>query len=295
MPIIDLEQGSKEWLEWRRGLITASNASVLLGKNQYKKTPKMLWEEMMGIAEPTKVNYAMQRGTMMEPLLRDIFINVTGIWIDPVCVQHAEYPFLGASLDGFNQHEGIIVELKTGSMDLYEAVKNGKNLREDYFIQIQHQDLCCQEFDVKKIYLGVQHPHDQNQMAIRCYDKDEKLQELIVEVSKKFYYDHVVTKMPPKVGESERIVRTGDRLKYIASRLDVISDMEAALKKERDSLKAEAQELCDNSSADFYGWSLIFTNSSTGIDYKKACEENGIDLEKYHRPKKERFILRPRK
>ena len=36
MRIVNLEQGTKEWLEWRRQGITATESSVILGLSPYK-------------------------------------------------------------------------------------------------------------------------------------------------------------------------------------------------------------------------------------------------------------------
>ena len=289
MPKVDLEQGSESWLKWRQGLITASNAPALLGKHKYGKTPTKLWNEMMGFSKPQQVNWAMQRGTMMEPKIRQMFIDLTGIWIEPACYEHYKYPFLGASLDGVNEHERIVAEIKTGSKELYECVRDGKPLRDDYYIQVQHQLESCAEFEPQVNYLIVQNPEDENMIAYRAYYRDDALIHAIVSSSERFYYDHVLTKTPPKASGSDRTVRTDKRLKEIADRLNYIK----ALEEEKKNLKEEAKTLCDGRSADFFGWSLVRSVASTGVDYKKACVDHGIDLDKYKRPEVEKYILRP--
>ena len=42
---IDLEQGSDAWLNWRNDGIGASDASTIMGENQFKSADEMLYEK----------------------------------------------------------------------------------------------------------------------------------------------------------------------------------------------------------------------------------------------------------
>ena len=48
--MIELEQGSPEWLSWRRTVITATDASVIMGNNPWE-TPYSCWQRKLGLLE----------------------------------------------------------------------------------------------------------------------------------------------------------------------------------------------------------------------------------------------------
>ena len=60
MGIINLIQGSPEWLELRKNKITGTDSSVLLGSNPFK-TRLELWQQKMGLKEQDACNAAMLR------------------------------------------------------------------------------------------------------------------------------------------------------------------------------------------------------------------------------------------
>lgn len=49
MKIVNFEQGSEEWLTWRKGRLTATDAAALLGKSRYV-TPYKAWQRKIGQA-----------------------------------------------------------------------------------------------------------------------------------------------------------------------------------------------------------------------------------------------------
>ena len=66
--IVNLVQGSEQWLAHRRGLRNASESAAVLGISPWC-TPYQLWLLKTGRAEPN-VNVAMRRGTALEPAAR---------------------------------------------------------------------------------------------------------------------------------------------------------------------------------------------------------------------------------
>ncbi len=143
---VDLKQGSPEWHEWRRGVLGASDAGTILGVNPFK-TARHLWDEKVGLAEPEPENEAMRRGTRLEPLARSAFEVETGYDMPPACCYAKEYPFIGASLDGFRCASedrghawelGFILEIKCGA-SIYAKMAARKPIPDYYQAQIQQQ------------------------------------------------------------------------------------------------------------------------------------------------------------
>ena len=82
----DLEQGSDEWLEARRGIVTASTVGKLLtstGKPANNDTSRALIETLALERITGRVEYVhptrdMQRGTILEPFARDLYAQHYG-------------------------------------------------------------------------------------------------------------------------------------------------------------------------------------------------------------------------
>jgi len=140
MKIINYEQGSDEWISWRKTITTATDASVIMGVNPYC-TLNELRSRKLGLIPETECNAAMQRGKDLEGEARFKFEQECGFPMIPKIVESSEFPFLGASLDGMCITGKHILEIKCpGKKGMIEAKKG--IVKPLYIAQIQHQLLC---------------------------------------------------------------------------------------------------------------------------------------------------------
>ena len=137
MKIIKLEQGSPEWLSWRKMVITATDASIIMGNNPWD-TPYSCWQRKLGLIEEKKSNEAMERGKRLEPEARDKFNALHGFNMEPAVVESTEHEFLGASLDGITLLGGMLLEIKCGGSKLHDMAVRGE-IPAYYRDQMQHQ------------------------------------------------------------------------------------------------------------------------------------------------------------
>ncbi len=93
MPVVQLEQGSDQWLAWRKSKLTATDIPVVLGSNPFK-TPLELWEEKLGFKEATKLNAAMKRGQDLEEEARTLASHEIGTSFDPCVLEHSKHTWL---------------------------------------------------------------------------------------------------------------------------------------------------------------------------------------------------------
>jgi putative phage-type endonuclease len=110
---LDIEQGSPEWLTLRRTKITATDAPVIMRASEYE-TPAQLWRRKLSGEERPETE-AMRQGRELEPLLRRQATEMLGIELAPAVVVAKRRPWQMASLDGFNETDGVAVEIKTTS------------------------------------------------------------------------------------------------------------------------------------------------------------------------------------
>lgn len=146
-------QGSTEWLDCRRGLVTASVASDLLtakldiADNATSRAliRKLAMERATGLAEPSVESYDMHRGHMFEPLAKEYYTRATGNVVEPCGLFLRRFDdglptafALGASPDGLVGEDGI-VEVKTRALKYqFETILRGE-VPNEYAVQIQTQ------------------------------------------------------------------------------------------------------------------------------------------------------------
>lgn len=134
--IVDLEQGTDVWLQWRSQGIGASDAPAIMGENPWK-TPAQLLQEKCGEARPFVPNAAMVRGTELEPVARRCYEDQLGIPVAPACLQSARFDWLRASVDGLALDGSAVVEIKCGE-SVYSRSAASRRVPGYYFGQLQH-------------------------------------------------------------------------------------------------------------------------------------------------------------
>lgn len=104
------EQRSQEWLDLRDQMITASDVASAIGDNHYE-TPDAFVKKKV-LRTKWAGNAATEHGTLLEPLVRDLYDQRTGRKSHEIgLVQHRQYPWLGASPDGVTE-DGLLIEIK---------------------------------------------------------------------------------------------------------------------------------------------------------------------------------------
>lgn len=135
--LVDLQQGTAEWLEWRHNGIGASEASSVMDENPFESASALARKKREPVVLETFQNAAMALGTQLEPEARRRYIEATGKNVRPVCVQSSRYEWLRASLDGLSIENDIVVEIKCGA-SVYRRVSESRSVPHYYYGQVQH-------------------------------------------------------------------------------------------------------------------------------------------------------------
>ncbi|NJC07591.1 lambda-exonuclease family protein [Polymorphobacter fuscus] len=147
--IVDLQQGSADWLRWRHDGIGASDAAALMGQNPWR-SPGALFAEK--VAPP---RYGAQRRQRPLPAVADLFGTAPvredngleaqarrlyrqrhGSDVVPVCLASTDRPWQRASLDGADLATGRLLEIKCGAAT-YAAVAQSGRVPAHYIGQLQ--------------------------------------------------------------------------------------------------------------------------------------------------------------
>lgn len=142
MRVVDIAQRTPEWHEWRKGGVSATSLSIILGKNP-QKSRRQLWLELKGYATPPDLSVIPQvrKGEKLEPLSLQAFEAKYGQLALPVCGEHEEHPWMRASFDGLlagNQPVEIKNLAESNHLDVLEKEKDSAAYQL-YQWQVKHQ------------------------------------------------------------------------------------------------------------------------------------------------------------
>jgi len=143
MKLVDIEQRTDKWLNWRKLGITASEASVIMKSSPYKG-PWELYMQRKGKITPPDLsgNRSVQRGIKFEPHIRNRLREKYGALAD-VCGEWDENPVFRASFDGLdtsNRPHEIKVSGDRVFWELQTKKEDGKTYKM-YRWQVVHQCL----------------------------------------------------------------------------------------------------------------------------------------------------------
>jgi hypothetical protein len=118
MKIHDVKQGQEEWLALRKSYFTGSALGDWLLDSDRTKTSRKAWQnaiwnklgELSQDEEPSFPNWAMKRGTELEPLARAAYETHTGFKVREVGFISHDCDGFGVSPDGLIDQPSIVVD-----------------------------------------------------------------------------------------------------------------------------------------------------------------------------------------
>mgnify|MGYP001617977755 CR=1 FL=1 len=148
MKIIQLEQRSPEWLEYRRNKIGATDCAPIMRMSDYK-TPYKLWAEKIGLLAPEPLNSRMQYGIDNESRALADFEQMFDLddKMRSLVFESENRTWQIASMDGYYVYASLnvlAVEIKC-SESLFRKAMQGE-IPDMYRCQMQHQ-MCVLDID----------------------------------------------------------------------------------------------------------------------------------------------------
>lgn len=283
MKLSNLSQGSEAWLEERKKRITSSDAAIINGTNTFRgNSPFKLWQLKLDILDKEPTSHAMMEGNLLEEeALKWFNEKYKTNFIKPNAAYHDQEEWAMASLDGYDEKNDYILEIKCGEKT-YDKATEGL-VPPYYFDQIQHLLFVS----------GKQHCHylayrpDKEPVVIPIA-RDEKYIKLLVEKEKEFY-DYLVKLVPPPLAEKEFVEIKDDKAINLAHKW---REAKEKLKISQEMEKLARESLIDQTD----GGNCIFPDACVkverrvkkgNINYDAILKENGINkeiAEKYRKP-----------
>lgn len=270
MKFLSFQQGSQDWLEYRKTKVTATDCAIIMGIDEYV-TPYERWQQKVGIVPEQYVTAAMQRGHDLEDKARDAYTQFTGEPMAPACIESMEWPFLMASLDGINPDGTLVVEIKCPKEWKWKEVPKC------YWCQCQHHMLCTGH-SMSHIW-----PYSGEEGILFEVQRDQPFLDKYLVEAKKFY-ECVVHRIPPPLTQRDLTHREDDLWKKASE--DWINAKRKL--KEAEECELEAREvlktLSGDQSTEGCGIRLRRSIAKGRVDYESIPELKHIDIELYRKP-----------
>lgn len=201
----ELKANQTEYLAWRSTKIGSSDVPIILGNSPFK-TPYGLWLEKTGRASNNfKTTINIELGKKYEDTVRSSLELKLGVDFAPVIMQSDLHPFMMASLDGYNEENKIVLEIKSVlGLPTWESAVAGK-VSDSYIDQVQHQLWVSNAtkcfFYVAKVepFMGDYRIADKR--LIESYPDKTKQTELVSACLE--FYQHMVNDIPPQLTEKD--------------------------------------------------------------------------------------------
>lgn len=150
MKIIDVEQGSPEWLAYRAGRVTASVLGDMMAKtksgwgaSRANLQARLVAERLTGQPQETYTNAAMQWGIETEPQARQVYELLNDVEVRQVgLVEHSTIALSSCSPDGLVGDDGML-EVKCPNTATHIETLLSETIPQKYVLQMQWQMECC--------------------------------------------------------------------------------------------------------------------------------------------------------
>lgn len=262
-------QGSQEWLDWRKGLLTATDCPMLLGLSPYA-TPFQGWQRKTGKIPEQAETEPMRRGKRDEPIAREWFNKEFGLEMEPVCVESTYFPFIGASLDGLSKCGRYILEIKSNGAQYHFGLNDG--IPEFHNCQMQHQFLSTDQKVEKGFYLSW---HNGDPIVKEVHPDEIFMQDYLPK-AKKFWEGCIFDEPPALTNKDYKDMSEVSEWYAFANEYKKICGQIKTLEDLKDSYRKELIKLCNDESSSGSGIKVLKKFSKGRIDYAAACQHYKI-------------------
>lgn len=190
--VLPIDAPRAEWLDARRTGIGSSDASAVAGLNEWA-SPLSVWlDKLDGNPLSDRDNEAMEFGRELEPVVANAFARRTDRKLRRIgLVRSLEWPWMLASCDRAVVGEPALVECKTTAW--YRGREWDDDEIPDHAVIQAHHQLAVT--GLERVYvpvlIGGQH------LEHRVVERDEQAIANLVEVTGRFWTEHVLARVEP--------------------------------------------------------------------------------------------------
>jgi putative phage-type endonuclease len=280
-----MEQNTADWLEWRRKGLGASDACIVMGVSPYK-TRRQLWENKLKLRPDDEGSFITELGHEFEPKARARFALETGIDLKAdVCMVHAEFPYLRASLDGHCETERVFAEIKMVGKKKMEWLKTHRTPLPEHFPQIQQQFLVTKY--ERGFYIAYCLGDEKNEIvdyaAFPVQPDREYIPKLFSELTA--FWKLVETQTPPELELRDEYEFKAPEVIKLANDYKIMKEAAASHQAKLEELESQLKAIASQHSRVRFGDVVVVTGTRKGaVEYDKIPELKSVNLEQFRKP-----------
>ena len=273
--IIDLQQGSEEWHLWRKTHITASMAPIIMGVSKWT-TPYQLFCEMTGLSPPKQQTEVMSKGLELEPIARCEVEEGLDMSLPPCVLQMKAWDWMGASLDGYNAENKVVLEIKLANYTDHSVAASGK-VPDHYYPQVQYQMMVAQ---VHTMYYYSYRPEG-GSILLEVKRDVEYCSQLLERAAD--FWRRLQECDPPDLTDRDYERRDDEDWKRYAKEILELQKQKNLIEESLEGLRKDLEELSNGKSC--IGGGIRFSRQTRKgqIDYSRVNELKGVNLEDYRK------------
>jgi putative phage-type endonuclease len=271
MKIINLIQGSPQWLSWRKEGIGASEIAAVMGVSTYAK-PLDIYKRKVPDSKETFLNIAMKHGNEEEPKARKWLENFYEITFDSLCAEDETHSFLRCSFDAINLDSKILIEIKCPFNSIKLEEMKGGVFPNDYIYQLQYQMKIS---GIEKGFIAV---WDGSTCHLHEFKADKKLWKSMEKAASSFWNDFI-RGIEPIATHADISNEHVDLLE----KADVLRTLKSEIKEKTSiakEIETEFKALSNGQNILLHGIKVTIVGGATSYDYDRMLSD-GIDLDKY--------------
>lgn len=270
--IVQLTQGSPEWLAYRLAKRNASESAAVLGLSPWT-TPYQLWLMKTG-RHVQAVTHAMQRGTDLEPAARLAYEEHTGRVMQPRVLEAGGY---SASLDGMTLEGDLILEVKCPvrgcRSDLWQDVTAGV-VPDHYLAQVQHQ-LMVSGADQAHLWV-----FDGQCGVLHAVERDQGWMDRI-RGGWEGFDGFLDSDTPPPLTDADTVIRSDAAWAQAAAGYAAAKKVAESATEVLEQARTVLVALAAHPREQGAGVSVTRYWKAGNVDYKKVPQLQGVDLDAY--------------
>lgn len=265
----------QHWLMWRRDGIGGSDISIIMGSNKYK-TPLKLWEEKCGYSAGDYINEAMIHGIQFESVARQWVNDSQKLNMTPICIQDDTVEYFRASLDGWDEEEKVICEIKcpVSSSTIDQARDFG--IIPDHWMHQMQWNMSLAPF---KRSLFIVWDHRTKEGIVIPIEPNIPLQEEMKEKAHEFW-KLIQSGTPPEPTENDFIELDNPEIKIYLDEYSKISNQVKVLEERKKVIKDKIVEFGDDGNFKAFGYYVRRNPPRRTYDID-LMKQDGIDIDKY--------------
>ena len=207
--LVDTTQLARpEWLEYRREGLGGSDAAAVLGISPFRTARDLYYDKLNIVTADDQENWvALEVGTLLEPLVAQIFAKKTGLKVyQRKCMfQHPLYPWMLADLDYLVElpdGKTAILEIKTTNYNARDKWwYNGEEIVPVYYESQGRHYMAVMNLD--RVYFCCLYGNSEDEVLIRHIDRDMAYEMELIALEQDFWENRVLAKSPPPYFEDD--------------------------------------------------------------------------------------------